>query len=697
VTPAEKSYRIAIDTGGTFSDIVVSDKSGRLVLTKALTTPDRIFEGISEAIGYAALELGLADGDELLAATDVLIYATTRSTNAILTEGTARTALLTTAGFGDLLIFREGGKLRPFDFRQAYPEPYIPRHLTFELDERTTSEGAIAVPLRREDVAARLTEIEALGVEAIAVSLLWSIANPAHEELIGEVIAEQLPDIPFTLSHQLNPIIREYRRTSSAAIDASLKPLMQAHLTDMEADLRAAGFAGELLIVTSFGGVLSVDEVRDRPIYSVNSGPAMAPIAAKAAAAPLGDLIVCDTGGTSFDVSVVDGGEPSHTRETWLGELFTGHITGLSSVDVKNVGAGGGSIAWIDGGGLIRVGPQSAGSRPGPACYGLGGTEPTVTDACVVLGYIDPDYFLGGRMSLDREAARRAVAERIAEPLGLPVQRAAWAILAIANERMVTAVKDITISQGIDPRDSTLVAGGGAGGMTMAMIADELGCDRVLVPPTVAGLSACGGLYSDIVKEFILSVRTDSGDFDYEGVNAALAQLDSDLDAFFDQFEVEGDVRVKQFIVEARYRYQIWELDIPLAGPFEGPDDVARMVEDFHATHERLFAVREPEQRVECLVWKARATVRRPDPERRPRPVGVGEAEAKSRRLTWWGDDEPVEVGIYAGLDLARGAKVSGPAVVELPTTTVVVYPRWQLEVDEADNFHLQRNGSEAA
>jgi len=389
------AYRIAVDTGGTFSDVVLLDESGRLSLSKAPTTPRRVFDGISEALSVAASERDLAMPD-LLARADVFVYGTTAATNAIITGKTARTAFLTTEGFPDTLVLREGGKLSPFDFRAPYPKPYVPRRLTFEVRERITSEGEIRVPLDTDRLLATLAQIRAAGVEAIAVSLLWSIINPIHEEAVAELLEKELPGIPYTLSHRLNPIIREYRRASSAAIDASLKPLMQRHLREMEEDLRAAGFAGELLVVSSFGGVLNLDDVATRPIYSVNSGPAMAPVAGSVYAGESANAIVCDMGGTSFDVSLIRGGYIKFTRETWLGGMFTGHMTGLSSVDVKSIGAGGGSIAWIDPGGLLRVGPDSAGAVPGPSCYGRGGEEPTVTDAALVLGYIDPEYFLGG-------------------------------------------------------------------------------------------------------------------------------------------------------------------------------------------------------------------------------------------------------------------------------------------------------------
>jgi len=691
------SFRIAVDTGGTFSDVVLADDAGHFSLSKAPTTPGKIFDGISQALEFAAAEraLGL---HELLAQTDVLIYATTRSTNAIITGTTARTALITTEGFPDTLVFREGGKLRPFDFRQPYPEPYIPKRLTFEMPERISSEGDVVRELSEADAVAVLREVAAAGVEAIAVSLLWSIANPAHEELIGSLIERELPGVPYTLSARLNPIIREYRRTSSAAIDASLKPLMQAHLSDMDRDLRAAGFAGELLVVTSFGGVLRLEDTTQRPLYTVNSGPAMAPVAGKEVAAPIDNIVVCDTGGTSFDVSVVRGGEVQFTRETWLDGLFTGHITGLSSVDVKNVGAGGGSIAWIDSGGLLRVGPQSAGAEPGPACYGHGGTHATVTDAAVVLGYIDPAYFLGGKLELDAAAAHSAVERAVAGPLGFSVQRAAWAILAVANEHMVGAVREITINQGIDPRESIVIAGGGAGGLTMSKIAEELGCDKVLVPQTAAALSATGGLLGDVVAEFTVSRRADTNAFDRDLVNEGLADLDRQIEAFFAQMDVPADARMQDYVVEARYPYQVWELDVALPSRrFESQADVDALVAAFHETHERVFAVKELGQSVECLYWKGRARVHLPKPTL---AAATGEAQgapSAEPRPMWWGGDDPQQTPVFLGAALSAGERIAGPAVVELPTTTVVVYPGWTATVTERGDYLLERERVSAA
>src|SRR5580693_6694832 len=430
--------RLAADTGGTFTDLVV-ESGADVRLFKSSTTPHDPAEGILNAVALAAQDAG-SEIDDFLAEVEVFIHGTTRAINAILTNNTARTALLSTRGHPDVLLLREGGRTQPFDWTHGYPEPYIPRALTFEIDERIGSQGEVVRPLDEAATAQVLGELATRGVESVAVCLLWSIANPAHELALGELIERHLPGVPYTLSHALNPTLREYRRASCAAIDASLKPLMTAYLHGLEDRLRASGFDGRLLMVTSSGGVVDAVDMAAAPIHSVNSGPAMAPIAGRHYAALDGDsenAVVADTGGTSYDVALVRRGRIPVTRETWLGLEYEGHITGFPAVDVRSVGAGGGSIAWIDPGGLLHVGPQSAGADPGPVCYGRGGVEPTVTDASVVLGYIDPDYFLGGKMSLDAAASERAIAERVGEPLGLATSEAAAAIMAVATERMI--------------------------------------------------------------------------------------------------------------------------------------------------------------------------------------------------------------------------------------------------------------------
>ena len=695
------TYRISVDTGGTFTDVVVVDNAGQLRIGKALTTPRRAFDGISAALDNVAPAFGLS-ARELLDAAESFTYGTTRATNAIVEGKTARTAFFTTEGFPDILLLREGGKLDPF--RQIpYPAPYVPRYLTFEITERVDSEGDIFVPLDEGSVRAALERCSDLGVQAIGVSFLWSIVNPAHELRVGELIREHLPDVPFTLAHQLNPIIREYRRTSSCVIDASLKPLMQEHLSTLERDLREAGFGGHLFVATSFGGSWRPAEVIERPIYSVGSGPSMAPVAAVTyGKAESGsevlheDLLVCDTGGTTFDVGLVSNGEINYTAETWLGGRWIGHITGIRAVDVKSIGAGGGSIAWLDPGGLLRVGPHSAGADPGPACYGRGGTLPTVTDSAVVLGYLDPHHFLGGRLTLDVAAARQAVQTHIADPLGWSVEDAASAVLVIATENIVGAIREITIAQGIDPREVTIVAGGGASGLNIVPIARELGVGRVLLPSTAGALSACGAMYADVISEFSVSRYAETRSFDFAAVNEALATVEARAQAFLDGLQDIDPISTRiDFLVAARYRQQVWELDIPIASSrLQSEADLRALENTFHETHRRVFAVDEPGQYLECLVWKSRATAVTAKPSVAARDGGRGTGDG-GREMAFFRETGAVETPRYDGAMLAAGMRIDGPAIIREPTTTVVVYPGSTATVTDLGNY-LLHIGTEA-
>ena len=462
------------------------EEEGELRIYKSSTTPSDPIEGVLDALSLAAADAGLPCA-EFLAGAETFIHGTTRAINAILTGHTARTAFLTTEGHPDILVLREGGRTQPFDFTVPYPEPYVPRALTFEIRERIGADGEVVKPLDEAGVLQVIEKVREKRVEAIGVCLLWSIANPVHERRVGELLAEHLPEVACTLSHELNPTLREYRRASSTCIDASLKPLMRDYLNGLKDRLRQAGFTGRVLMVTSQGGIMDAGDVALAPIHCIGSGPAMAPVAGRhyaAKDAASDTAIVADTGGTSYDVSLVRGGRLPWTRETWLGQRFRGHMTGFPSVDVKSIGAGGGSIARVDQGGLLHCGPKSAGSRPGPACYGTGGTAPTVTDCALLLGYIDAAFFLGGAMRLDLEAARGALEREVAKKLGLGIEAAAAAVLSLATEKMVGAIEEITINQGIDPRSAVLIGGGGAAGLNAVAVARRLGCRTVVIPET---------------------------------------------------------------------------------------------------------------------------------------------------------------------------------------------------------------------
>lgn len=688
------AFRISVDTGGTFTDAVIADVDGIRAIGKALTTPNRIFEGMHAAVEVAAQEIGLS-GKSLFAQSDMLIYGTTRATNAVVTRSTAKTAFLTTRGFRDVLVLKEGGKYDPHDYSYDYPAPYIPRRYTFEIDERVDAQGNTVRPLDRDQARAVVRSLGARKFEAVAVCLLWSIASGSHEQEVGRLIEEELPGVPYTLSHRLIPIVREYRRASTTAIDASLKPVMQQHLREMESDLRTAGFCGELLIGTSGGGCQHVAEVAGRPVTMLKSGPAMAPVAGKAyiTVEDFGrDAIVCDTGGTTFDVGLVRDGELVYSRDSWLGRRWLGDMVAMSSVDVRSIGAGGGSIAWVDSGGLLRVGPQSAGAVPGPACYGAGGDQPTVTDACVVLGWFDPDYFNGGRMKLDAAAARRVI-ETLARKIGREVPDTAFAIITIANELMIKAIHEITVSEGVNPRESVIVAGGGAAGFNILPIARELGCATTIVPNTASAMSACGMQYSDIVFEQTRSRVTMSSSFDRDGVNAALSEIESALDQFRrDLHGTERAIVRKEFLVEARYKSQVWELDTPLpVERFRSHDDVAALVEAFHAVHDRVYAVRDEHSEVECVNWRGRISIRLSDP---PEPVHKKAAQHqptwRSERPAYFGPDDLRTTPVFRGSDLEPGAFIAGPAIIEEPTTTIVVYPQMSATVSPSGHYILK-------
>jgi N-methylhydantoinase A len=671
-------FRCACDTGGTFTDLVVEDGTGRVRLYKASTTPADPVSGILDAITLAAADRGLAS-DEFLARTTAFIHGTTHAINAIITGATAKTAFLTTAGHPDILVLREGGRQEPFNFAVPFPQPYVPRSLTWEITERVRADGSIAVPLDEAQVAGVIEDLRANAVEAVAICFLWSTINGSHERRVGELLEQGLPGVPVSLSHVLNPVLREYRRASSVAIDASLKPLMARYLGSLSSRLEAAGFRGRLLMLTSKGGVMEFADLARSPIHAIGSGPSLAPLAGRYFARR--DLkaetaIVADTGGTTYDVSLIRKGAIPTTPETWIGERYRGHLVGFPSVDVKSIGAGGGSIASVDQGGLLQVGPRSAGAQPGPACYGRGGREATVTDAALVLGYLDERYFLGGAMPLDRKLAIEAIEHSVARPLALDLLAAATAILRLATENMVTAIEQITVHQGLDPRGTVLIGGGGAAGLNSVSIARRLGCRQVLFPETGAALSAAGGLISDLHADFRALLPTASDDFDRPRVNAALRALGQQCLRFFRGPGKGALAQTIEFSVEARYRSQIWELEIPLpSGRFATAADLARVREAFDAAHDDVFAYRDPHSPVEFIGWRAVARARVSKGGLGRLAGNQAASAATARRLACFDGRRQQRVPVWQFGNLRPGVKVQGPAIIESPFTTVVIDP----------------------
>lgn len=685
------SFRIAVDTGGTFTDVVVTDDHGRQWDAKASTTPDDVFQGMRGALARAAGSAGIGL-DALLSGCHVLTYATTHATNAIITARTARTAFLTTEGHPDILMLREGGRFGPFDYTQEYPPPYVPRALTFEIPERLSEDGTVLRPLdetQARSVIARLCDED---VEAAGVCLLWAHVYPAHEQRLAELFHEDAPHISVSLSHRVVPIIREYRRASATCIDASLKPLMTKHFASIGDQLRSHGFRGELLAVTSTGGVVPVHEAAAKPVLVVNSGPSIAPIGGQAAAteeSTSADLVIGDMGGTTFDISLVQGGRVHFARETWLGGQFVGHITGLPSVGVESIGYGGGSIALVDEGGMLRVGPQSVGAVPGPACYGQGGTLATFTDAAVTVGYIDPSAFLGGTIQLSREAAEQAIREHVAEPLGMDLGEAAAAVMEVAVDAMTERTREAMAREGIDPEEAVFIAGGGASGLCAGEIGRRLGCRSVLVPSTGPVLSASGGLHSDMVMEFSASHATTSTDFDETGVNRTLDELTREMDAFFDRLAADDASRTHEFIVEARYRHQVWELEVPLTtARVSSAAGLQELVDAFHMAHERVYGVRDANQAIEFLYWRGRARARTQRPDRL-RAAGSSASSTPEKAHVFQADAGWITIPRLEGTAVEPGTPHSGPLLVDLPQSTLVVPSGMDLIRSTNGNFVL--------
>ncbi|UCI28688.1 hydantoinase/oxoprolinase family protein [Mesorhizobium sp. B2-8-5] len=680
------AYQVCIDIGGTFTDCLVSNSKGEIAIFKSPTTPGEFEKGFINVLHVAAEGYGLS-GADFMKQIDLVVHGSTVSTNALVERKTVKVGLILTAGHQDILVLREGPRKGAFQWRLNYPDPYVPRHLTKTVAGRIDARGRELAPLSLDDVRKAAAEFRGLGVEAIAVGLLWSVVNPAHELAVREILNQELPGVPVTLSHEINPMPREYKRIIAAAIDASINPIVRTYIEKLKTALDEEGFEGELLLANCVGGMMPLADMIRKPIYSVMSGPTLAPMAALALSDEP-DIIVGDMGGTTFDVSALRDHQIIVTPDSMIHD----DSLGIPKVDVRSVGAGGGSIAFVDEGGLLQVGPRSAGARPGPACYGQGGTEPTVTDANVVLGIVDPDYFLGGKMQLKRELAEAAV-DKIAMRLGVSRQEAAYAIYTTSNHNMVAAIEEITVREGINPRDSFFVCGGGATAIHIAEMADILGLKRYMVPRFMAGLSAFGGLISDIRSEESAVLLTSDADFNVAGVNDALKRLKQAGNNFLAEAGVAVENRQFEFSFLGRYEYQSFEIEVP----FEAKDgmvsegDLPGLVEAFHKMHERIYSIRADNDVVEFTAWKLRAIGKRSGQDiwqKNTLPDQVGAIDLKAKRGIYQQESGRVEtVPVYELAQLRAGAQVAGPCLVEAETFTAYLKDQHQGQIDRYGNL----------
>ena len=692
-------FLIGIDTGGTFTDLVVMDDKYSLNMYKSLSTPHAPEEGVFNVLKLGAEDNGVSL-QHFLRDTHLFVHGTTIVTNAVIARDQAKTALLTNAGYEDMLMFGLGSKGKPpsdmFRTHQDYPEPIIPRHLIEGVRGRVNAEGGIETELDEEQVRRAVHDFKNRNVQSIAVSFLWSIVNPQHEDRVAQIIGEEYPDANVSIGHQISSVVREYERTSTCSLDATVKPLFVRFVNSLLSNLRESGYTRELLMVNSHGGVMDAEELAGYPVYALKSGPSLGPIAGLTVSQYEGtghNLIICDMGGTSFDVSMVVQGE---VLTTLTGQVGPYHYT-LPSLDVHSIGAGGGSIASVDSGGLVRVGPQSAGSSPGPACYGHGGDKPTVTDANVVLGYISPDYFMGGTMEIFADLAEKAVKKHIADPLKTSVEVAAGLIYTTVNQNMVLGLSEVTIQKGIDPRGFLVVAGGGCSSAHIVPIARELGIKDILIPKIAPVLCAFGMLAADLLYEKARSFITMSDHFMFDQVNSTLRSLMEDGGQFLSRAEVPPHKRQISFSVMASYPYQSLEIEVPLPWDQVTEENLPELVELFNGVHKRTYGFTVPDEPVQFVSWRVRAVGLRDKPAlKEATQTGKEDASAalRGQRNAYFVEARDfVDTAIYEGERLAAGNKINGPAIVEEPATMVVVPQGNVLTVTKYGNYLIEPMG----
>ena len=675
-------YRIGIDVGGTFTDLVAVDDAGRVAVAKAASTPRDPSEGLLDGLGLLAAEVG-TDLGGLLAQTERIVHGTTVATNALLEHKGARVGLLTTEGHRDVIEMREGLKDDRYNLRVPPPVPLVPRALRLGVRERMAFDGTVRTALDRRSLAAALARLEREEVEAVAVCYLHAYRNPSHELDTGRAVARWRPGVYVSLSSEVLPQIKEFERVWTTVVNAYVGPALARYLGALTARLRAHGYRNEVLIMQSHGGVAPIRESTRLAAGAVLSGPAGGIAAGRHVARLTGrrDLVTFDMGGTSTDIALLQGGEPTLTSEKTVGIARVA----LPSLDIHTLGAGGGSIARVDAGRILHVGPESAGADPGPACYGRGGKAPTVTDANLVRGLLDPGNFLGGRIALDAGAARQAV-ETVARALDTDLLTAAEGIGQVVNTSMAEGIKLVSVRRGVDPRGFTLVAFGGAAGLHVTEVARLLEIRHVIVPSVAAVLSAWGMLATDLRYEMVRSHVSDVRRLSAVALRRLFAALEKDGRRRLGSFEGAVDVR---HTVDMRYGEQIFEIQVPLDGvDLDRADLLDEITARFHRRHEELYAYSAPGQ--EVVIVNARVAVIGRLPV-----LPADEAVAADRpmvpptpRRVWLGGW--VEVPVYRLDRLPAGHQVKGPAIFESATTTVLlregevatVTPRGWLDIE---------------
>ncbi|MBT5264745.1 MAG: hydantoinase/oxoprolinase family protein [Rhodospirillaceae bacterium] len=681
------AWRLGVDIGGTFTDVAVVDETdGTIGVTKVSTTPGDFARGVIEALEQAISRYGIQPD-----AVNLLAHATTVVTNAILESKGAKIASISTRGFRDLLELRRSARSDLYDLNQDPPSVLVPRRRRLEITERIGADGSVVTPLDEREIDGLVAALREQKVEAVAVSLLFSFLNDDHERRLGERLRTALPDIPIFLSSEVLPEIREFERSSTTAVCAYVAPILESYLARLKQAVTAQGLPVPY-VMGSGGGVFEIEESLRMPAMAAESGPAAGVIAAALAGRQIGreDLISFDMGGTTAKASLIQGGRVETTPEYEVGGEGsasrwlhgTGHPIRVPVIDLAEVSAGGGSIAWVDPAGSLRVGPQSAGAEPGPVCYGWGGTEPTVTDANLVLGRLDASSLLGGDLPIDYARAEAAIAEKVGAPLGLGVEEAAAAIIAVVNNAMAEALRIVSVERGHDAREFALICFGGAGPLHASALAEELEIAQVVVPPIPGAFSALGLVGSDIRRDYGRTFFTPLDEADPEAVEAGYRDLESQAREMLGRTSVPPENWELERSADLRYLRQAYELTVEAPAKIDR-NSLPALADGFHARHETTYGHANPSERVQIVTLRLRATAKLPALELAQRVTATDGDALKGNRSVWFKDGGRLECRVLDRDRMAAGSDLMGPTIIESLDSTIVVPPGWSARLDD--------------
>jgi len=686
-------YRLGIDAGGTFTDFVLADKSGNIKIYKTPSTPDDPIKAIEDGLKIISEDLEINPSD-IISQSDLCINGTTVGLNALIQHKGSPVGLICTEGHEDSIEIRLGHKEDGYRYDPDYPPAVMlsPRFLRKGIRERILSNGKVKISINEDDVREACKIFVDEGVNSIAISFIWSVLNPSHEIIAEKIVREMMPNAFITVGSRLYPQIREYTRTSTAVTNAYLSPTLKSYVSAINEYFISLGGENNVRYFQSNGGLATGEVMTDRSVYAINSGPASAPIAGLSIANPFKykNVITVDMGGTSFDITLTKGGSTNLNKNV----DFLRYRIGVPMIHVETLGAGGGSIAWIDEMGLLQVGPQSAGANPGPACYSKGGEKPTVSDANLVLGYLNPDGLIGGKLPLNYENAFNSIEKNIAKPLGMEVEKAAYGIFTIVNSNMVNGIRRVTVERGYDPRDFVLVAGGGATGAHITALAKEMGIDTVIVSKLSSGLCAYGQIISDVKYNYMATIPTRLDSIKAaEKINKTFKEIESKGIEHLNKDGFEEKKINTYRSLEMRYVGQIHECTVNIDFFEITEETLENIKEAFHNRHEELYTYSEKDSPVELVNIESTiyGRIDRPNYSELENKGQINDALKISRNLIFSEKGNSLKTPVYDGNKLSPGNLIDGPAVVEEDTTTLVIESGWFLELHKSGTYIIKR------